>query len=103
MADPANELFDVVDENNVVIGQETRGNCHREGIPHRAVYAFLFNDRGQLLIQKRAAEKKVGPNQWDLTVAEHLQPGESYFHGALRVSLHARIYLLLCLSVRARN
>jgi hypothetical protein len=40
------------------------------------VYVFVFDTKGRLLIQKRSADKKIGPNQWDLSVAEHLSAGE---------------------------
>lgn len=44
--------------------------------PVAAVYVFVFDSKGRLLIQKRSANKKIGPNQWDLSVAEHLSAGE---------------------------
>lgn len=39
---------------------------------------WVFRPDGRLLIQRRSAAKKMGPSQWDLSVAEHLQPGESF-------------------------
>lgn len=39
---------------------------------------WVFRLDGRLLIQRRSAAKKIGPSQWDLSVAEHLQPGESF-------------------------
>jgi isopentenyldiphosphate isomerase len=39
------------------------------------VYVFVFDDRGRLLIQRRSDAKKIGPGQWDLSVAEHLSQG----------------------------
>lgn len=38
----------------------------------------MFSPEGQLLVQRRSPHKRIGPGQWDLSVAEHLQPGESY-------------------------
>lgn len=40
------------------------------------VYVFVFDKKGRLLIQRRSSAKKIGPNQWDLSVAEHLSKGE---------------------------
>lgn len=40
-----------------------------------AVYVFVFDDKGRLLIQRRSDAKKIGPGQWDLSVAEHLSQG----------------------------
>lgn len=78
------EVFEIVDERNTVIGQEYRGIVHRQGLLHRATYCFVFNRKGQLLLQKRSSQKKIGPNQWDLSLAEHLQPGESFRDAVVR-------------------
>ena len=48
------------------------------------MYVLLHNSAGLLLLQKRSARKAVFPNTWDLTCAEHVQPGESYEAAALR-------------------
>jgi hypothetical protein len=88
MADKEEEIFELVDDTDSVIGTDRRGTVHRLGLLHRAVYCWVFNSQGEVLIQQRSALKKIGPNQWDLSVAEHLQPGESYVKvsGAGRVS-----------------
>eukprot|EP00798_Chlamydomonas_sp_ICE-L_P018011 gene18011-24421_t len=78
------ELFDIFDEKGRHIGTEHRGVVHKNGIFHRAVYCFVFNLEGNLAIQRRSAQKKVGPKQWDLSVAEHLEAGESFGAAALR-------------------
>lgn len=41
----------------------------------QAVYVFVFNPEGELLMQRRSAKKKIAPGEWDLSVAEHLSPG----------------------------
>mmetsp|Transcript_22086 Transcript_22086/g.61308 ORF Transcript_22086/g.61308 Transcript_22086/m.61308 type:complete len:193 (+) Transcript_22086:210-788(+) len=83
-ADNEGELFDIVDKNNVVIGQEPRAKVHALGLLHRAVYCFVWNSQGELLIQQRSPKKKIGPGKWDLSCAEHLQPGETFLQGAQR-------------------
>lgn len=45
---------------------------------------------GDLLIQQRSAKKRVGPNQWDLSVAEHLSVGETFKQGVQR-GLHEEL------------
>jgi isopentenyl-diphosphate Delta-isomerase len=72
------ELFDTYDIEGNYLGTELRGICHAQGIFHRAVYCFVFNTAGQLLLQRRSSKKKIAPLKWDLSVAEHLQPGESF-------------------------
>eukprot|EP00889_Picochlorum_renovo_P006922 jgi/Picre1/33952/NNA_001430.t1 len=78
------EVFDIVDESNTVVRQEYRGVVHRTGLLHRAVYCWVYDTQGRLLLQKRSPLKKIGPNQWDLSLAEHLQPGESYREAVVR-------------------
>lgn len=54
----------------------------RAGLLHRAVYVWVFNSEGALLVQRRSPAKRIGPGQWDLSVAEHLQPGETYLQAS---------------------
>jgi isopentenyldiphosphate isomerase len=75
-AEPPEELFDIYNEQGQLIGQDKRAVVHKLGLLHKAVYCFVFNPQGQLLIQQRSQHKKIGPGQWDLSVAEHLSPGE---------------------------
>ena len=78
------ELFDIYDEVGGRLGKMPRDQVHRSGVWHRAVNVFLFNSEGDLLIQQRAPAKDVCPLKWDLSVAEHLQSGESYLEAAHR-------------------
>jgi isopentenyldiphosphate isomerase len=48
------------------------------------VHVFLFRSDGTLCIQQRAPDKDIQPGRWDLTVGEHLQPGEDYAAAAHR-------------------
>lgn len=78
------EMFDVVDENNNVIGIKSRGVVHKNNLLHRAAHILVFNRDGDLLLQKRSAWKDREPLKWDTSAAGHLAPGESYANGALR-------------------
>jgi isopentenyl-diphosphate delta-isomerase type 1 len=78
------ELFDVVDGEDRVIGQRPRPEVHRLGLRHRAVHVFIFNARGDLFLQKRSQFKDTFPGAWDSSCSGHLQPGESYDAGAAR-------------------
>lgn len=78
------ELFETFDGSDRPLGLRLRGEVHREGIWHRAVNVFLFDSEGRLYVQQRSASKDVGAGLWDLSVAEHLQPGESFEDGARR-------------------
>lgn len=45
--------------------------AHRRGLLHLAVSVFIFNDKGQLLLQKRAANKYHSPGKWSNTCCTH--------------------------------
>ena len=80
----ASEVFEIFDDENRCIGTATRDQVHREGLYHRSVHVFMLNPDGELLVQQRATDKDVCPGLWDLSVAEHAQPGECPFQTALR-------------------
>src|SRR5436189_4891047 len=74
----AEEIFDVVNEADEVIGQETRSQVHRQGLLHRAVHVLVFNSRGQVFLQKRSMKKEGEPGLWDSSASGHLCSGEDY-------------------------
>lgn len=79
------ELLDIVDNNDVVIGQATRAECHTNtALIHRAAHVLVFNSSGELLLQKRSADKDIQPDKWDSSVGGHLAQGESYLAAAYR-------------------
>lgn len=78
------EVFDVVDEDDQVTGQATRREVHERSLMHRAVHVFMFNKRGDLLLQQRSHLKDVHPGVWDSSVAGHLDAGEDYPAAAMR-------------------
>jgi 16S rRNA (adenine1518-N6/adenine1519-N6)-dimethyltransferase len=80
----ASEIFDVVNENDEVIGRRTRGEVHAERLMHRAVHVFVFNKRGDLLLQQRSMFKDIHPGVWDSSVSGHLDAGEEYEAAAVR-------------------
>ena len=71
------EYFDVLNEKGEFTGKiETRKACHQKGLWHRAVYGFIFNESGDVLLQKRSKKKKLGANLWDISVGGHVIAGE---------------------------
>jgi len=58
--------------------------AHRRGILHRAVSVFIFNSRGQLLLQKRAAGKYHSSELWTNTCCTHPRTGEKPSETACR-------------------
>src|ERR1043165_1399641 len=78
------EIFDVVNERDEVIGRETRRTVHRTGLRHRAIHVFVFNARGDVFLQKRSMSKDSSPGLWDSSASGHLDSGEDYDACALR-------------------
>ena len=71
------EKFDVLNELGEFTGKiATRDECHKKGLWHRAVYAFIIDNKGNILLQKRSNNKKLWPNMWDVTVGGHVNAGE---------------------------
>ena len=78
------ELLDVVDENDLIIGVKTRGEIHARGLMHRATHILVFNRQGDLFIQKRSMNKDNDPGLWDTSAAGHVDSGEDYYICAVR-------------------
>jgi isopentenyldiphosphate isomerase len=78
------EIFDVVNERDEVIGRKPRSEVHRLGLRHRAVHVLVFNSRGQIFLQKRSMKKDKSPGLWDSSASGHLDSGEAYDACAIR-------------------
>jgi isopentenyl-diphosphate delta-isomerase len=79
-----NEILEVVDTADNVIGLATRAEIHQRGLIHRAVHIFLFNSAGEIYVQRRSASKDRFPERLDSSTAGHVDPGESYEQCARR-------------------
>jgi isopentenyl-diphosphate delta-isomerase len=78
------EYVVLVDENDQEIGQLEKIEAHRLGKLHRAFSILIFNDRGELLLQQRAADKYHSPLLWTNTCCSHPRPQESVLEAANR-------------------
>lgn len=78
------EIFDVVDDRDRVIGKQIRREVHRLGLKHRAVHLLVFNTRGEVYLQKRSFRKDTFPGAWDSSASGHLDSGETYDACAIR-------------------
>ena len=74
----------LVDENNNEIGVEEKIKAHKEGKLHRAFSIFIFNSKGELLIQQRAKTKYHSESLWSNTVCSHPRPNETYHQATHR-------------------
>lgn len=72
------EWFDVVDEQDRVVGSAPRREVHARGLLHRAVHAIVTNAAGLVLLQRRSLRKDMYPNQWAASASGHVDRGEDY-------------------------
>ncbi len=78
------EIFDIVNERDEVVGQNTRREVHARGLWHRAVHVLVFNARGEVFLQKRSMRKDIAAGKWDSSSSGHLDTGEAYDACAVR-------------------
>ena len=83
-AQAAPERFPVVDENDREIGSASRQEVHENNFRHRAVHILIFNEIGELLLQKRSPWKDRHPLLWDSSAAGHVEANEQYDETAAR-------------------
>lgn len=72
----------LVDEKDNQIGSKEKIAAHMEGLLHRAFSIFVFNDKQELLLQKRALKKYHSGGLWSNTCCSHPAPGEDLLESA---------------------
>ncbi len=78
------EYVVLVNENDKPLGTMEKQEAHVQGVLHRAFSVFLFNERGETLLQQRAETKYHSPLLWTNTCCSHPREGETYLEGAQR-------------------
>jgi isopentenyl-diphosphate delta-isomerase len=71
------ELLILVDKNDNQIGAMPKMEAHEKGVLHRAFSVFIFNKKGELMLQQRAAHKYHSPLLWTNTCCSHQRDGEN--------------------------
>ena len=89
MRDPSlaqrhDEIFDIVNESDEVIGSATRGEVHARKLCHRAVHVMVVGEDGRIFLQKRSMRKDTAPGRWDSACSGHVDSGEDYRVAAVR-------------------
>ncbi len=80
----SDELFDIVNDRDEVVGRAPRREVHARGLWHRAVHVLVFNAAGQVFLQKRSMLKDTAAGLWDSSCSGHVDAGEDYDHSARR-------------------
>ncbi|GAA4328976.1 NUDIX domain-containing protein [Streptomyces venetus] len=78
------EILDIVDENDQVIGQSPRGEAYAGGLRHRCVFIEARDAEGRIFVHRRTPTKLVFPSLYDMFVGGVVGAGETYDAAALR-------------------
>lgn len=79
------ELIDVLDENGIKTGQILpRSEVHKKGLWHRAIVVAIVNEKNEILLQQRSADKEKNANLWDISAAGHISVGQDSLSAATR-------------------
>ena len=79
------EWFPVVDATGLVLGKATRRECHNGSKKlHPVIHLHVFNEAGDLYLQKRSETKDIQPGKWDTAVGGHVDYGEAVEAALLR-------------------
>jgi isopentenyldiphosphate isomerase len=79
-----NEVFDVVNLLDQVVGKEKRIIIHKKNLLHRAVHILIRRSSGNWVIQQRSEEKDLDPYLWTSSCSGHVDAGENYKEAAVR-------------------
>ena len=80
----ADEILDIVDEQDRVVGRAPRGEAYARGLRHRCVFIEARDAEGRLFVHRRTPTKLVFPSHYDMFVGGVVGAGESYDDAALR-------------------
>ena len=82
------ESLILVDEADREVGFLSKERCHEgRGVLHRAFSLLIFNDRGELLLQRRSAAKRLWPHYWSNSCCSHPRQAET-----MESAIHRRLY-----------
>ena len=74
----------LVDEEDNPIGLMEKLEAHQKALLHRAFSVFILNDKGEIMLQQRAANKYHSPNLWTNTCCSHPREGETTIEAGKR-------------------
>lgn len=80
----ADELLDIVDEDDRVVGRAPRGEAMARRLRHRVTSVRVRDPRGRIFVHRRTPRKLVFPSMHDVVVGGVVGAGEGYDEGALR-------------------
>lgn len=78
------EQLEIVDDQDQVIGLESRKVIHQKGLLHREIHIWFMTPKREIIFQHRAKDKDTYPDKLDATVGGHVEPGMSYDETAFK-------------------
>ena len=82
--DLGEEIFDLVDRADRVVGKASRRSVHKNKLLHRAVHIFIRSGPDRWILQKRSSQKDEEPLLWTTSCSGHVDSGETYLAAAVR-------------------
>ena len=79
-----NQQVILVDQHDNALGFMDKMEAHKKGLIHRAFSIFIFNSRGEMLLQQRALNKYHSAGLWSNSCCSHPLPGEEVKEAATR-------------------
>jgi isopentenyldiphosphate isomerase len=79
----AENLLEVVNEADEVIGLKSRKEIHAQGLRHREVHVLLVTPNAEVVLQRRSSTKDIYPNLFDISASGHVEPLQNYLEAAL--------------------
>jgi isopentenyldiphosphate isomerase len=80
----ADEIIDIVDEEDRVVGTSPRGVAYERGLRHRCAFVLVRDAEDRIFVHRRTARKLIFPSRYDMFVGGVLGAGEGYDEAALR-------------------
>lgn len=79
------EFIDILTRNGKQTGKScTKYEIHTQGHYHNTVHIWLYTKKGDILLAQRSATKSICPLLWDVSVAGHVDAGETLEDAAVR-------------------
>ena len=87
-SDSETESLILVDDADREVGYMSKARCHEgRGVLHRAFSLLIFNESGELLLQRRSARKRLWPHYWSNSCCSHPRRAET-----MEAAIHRRLY-----------
>ena len=79
------EILDILDANGKPTGKTAlKSEAHKSGQYHNTIHLWLYTDNEKVLLQQRSHKKLIYPLLWDVSIAGHIDTGETFTQAAVR-------------------